>query len=215
MSEQNFFSYGDAESVLANYATAIKNIVVQVSTMPTASASLLGKIYQFVGTTTSSYTNGYFYKCVEGSTSGTYEWSAVDVQASGNTVDSALSTTSENPVQNKVVTTEINKKQNKDLFIEITLPVSDWSDDSVDITQTITLYPTYEIDYNNSAIVMNIGYDDVKTWDEYNIEVVYDTQFVNNTHYLKSITFFTNEVPDGNLWCVLAITDDIVITEVT
>ena len=33
--------------------------------------------------TTDVYTNGFFYKCVEGSTSGTYEWVAVSVQSGG------------------------------------------------------------------------------------------------------------------------------------
>jgi hypothetical protein len=54
--------------------------------MPTASQDLLGEIRQFVGTTTNDYMNGYFYKCVEGSTTGTYEWEAVNVQAGGSQV---------------------------------------------------------------------------------------------------------------------------------
>lgn len=37
------------------------------------------------------------------------------------TVDSALSTTSENPVQNKVITVELNKKQPKTLATPLTL----------------------------------------------------------------------------------------------
>lgn len=37
------------------------------------------------------------------------------------TVDSALSTTSENPVQNKVITVEVNKKQPKTLATPLTL----------------------------------------------------------------------------------------------
>lgn len=56
---------------------------IQVSTMPTASSNLLGKIYQFVGTTTSSYTNGYFYKCVPDTEPGTYKWERVNVQPGG------------------------------------------------------------------------------------------------------------------------------------
>ena len=35
-----------------------------VDTMPIASASNLGKVIQYVGTTDANYTNGYFYKCV-------------------------------------------------------------------------------------------------------------------------------------------------------
>lgn len=52
----------------------------QVEIMPTASADLLGKIYQFVGAT-GAFTNGYFYKCVAGETAGTYEWIPVAVQS--------------------------------------------------------------------------------------------------------------------------------------
>ncbi len=48
---------------------------IQVDTMPTASASLLGKIYQFVGTTAGAYTNGRFYECVsDGAGTPTYSW---------------------------------------------------------------------------------------------------------------------------------------------
>lgn len=55
---------------------------VQVTSLPTASASEVGKIYQFTGTT-GTYTNGYFYKCVsDGAASPTYSWVQVEVQPS-------------------------------------------------------------------------------------------------------------------------------------
>ena len=38
--------------------------VIQVSTMPTAAAGEVGKVYQFIGTTDANYTHGYFYECV-------------------------------------------------------------------------------------------------------------------------------------------------------
>lgn len=38
--------------------------IPQVSVLPTASASNVGNIVQYVGATTEDYTNGYFYKCV-------------------------------------------------------------------------------------------------------------------------------------------------------
>ena len=57
---------------------------IQVTTLPTASIDELGKIYQYVGTTDSTYTNGYFYKCVsDGQSTPTYSWTAVQVQAGG------------------------------------------------------------------------------------------------------------------------------------
>lgn len=40
------------------------NAVPQLSTMPVAGSTNVGKIVQFVGTTDSTYTNGYFYGCV-------------------------------------------------------------------------------------------------------------------------------------------------------
>lgn len=71
----------------ATYATkselADKQDIIQYSTMPTASADNVGDIVQFVGTTTASYTNGYFYKCVsDGADPATYSWEEVEVQAS-------------------------------------------------------------------------------------------------------------------------------------
>jgi len=61
--------------------------------MPVASATELDNIYQFVGTTTSSYTNGYFYKCIsDGATpTPTYSWSRIDVQPAGSGSLSGLS----------------------------------------------------------------------------------------------------------------------------
>lgn len=71
----------------ATYATktelADKQDFMQYSTMPTASADNVDDIVQFVGTTTASYTNGYFYKCVsDGANPATYSWEEVEVQAS-------------------------------------------------------------------------------------------------------------------------------------
>lgn len=54
---------------------------IQTSTMPTASADELGKVYQFVGATDANYTNGYFYKCVsDGQNPATYSWVQTNVQ---------------------------------------------------------------------------------------------------------------------------------------
>ena len=58
---------------------------MQYATMPTATSSIEGKIVQYTGTTTSSYTNGYFYKCVEDSqNTGTYIWVNESVQDGGS-----------------------------------------------------------------------------------------------------------------------------------
>lgn len=53
---------------------------IQVDTMPTASATELGNVYQFIGTT-GTYTHGYFYECVsDGQQPATYSWSQTNVQ---------------------------------------------------------------------------------------------------------------------------------------
>lgn len=60
---------------------------IQIDTMPTASATYVGKIVQFVGTTTASYTHGYYYECINDG--GTYSWTQLNVQPSsgGGTSD--------------------------------------------------------------------------------------------------------------------------------
>ena len=53
---------------------------IQVETLPTASASEVGNIYEFVGTTTANYINGRFYRCVsDGASTPTYTWEEVDL----------------------------------------------------------------------------------------------------------------------------------------
>ena len=53
----------------------------QVVTLPPASPSELGNIYQYVGNSTLLYDNGCFYKCVYNTDTSTYEWDAILVQA--------------------------------------------------------------------------------------------------------------------------------------
>lgn len=47
-------------------------VLPQYDTMPTPSSSNEGQILQYIGTTTSNYTNGYFYECINDS--GVYKW---------------------------------------------------------------------------------------------------------------------------------------------
>ena len=64
--------------------TVTGSMAVQVSSMPAASSTLEGQIYQFTGTTDSTYTHGYIYECVsDGGNPATYSWSAINVQAGG------------------------------------------------------------------------------------------------------------------------------------
>lgn len=65
-----------------NYNPATKKYVddknPQVATLPTASSELLGKIYQYIGSDETTYTNGHFYKCVsDGETPATYSWEEI------------------------------------------------------------------------------------------------------------------------------------------
>ena len=57
---------------------------IQVAVMPVVTSADEGKIVQYIGVTDATYTNGYFYKCIEGETAGTYEWEAISVQEGGS-----------------------------------------------------------------------------------------------------------------------------------
>lgn len=52
---------------------------MQFVTLPEASASLLGKIYQYTGANTASYKKGFFYQCVYDSENNVYVWQNTDV----------------------------------------------------------------------------------------------------------------------------------------
>lgn len=67
---------------LTEVASIVNQKLKQVSEMPVASADLVGKIYQYIGDTTLTYTNGYFYGCeeVEGSSPVAYQWVRKNVQ---------------------------------------------------------------------------------------------------------------------------------------
>ena len=58
--------------------------VIQLKVLPEASEDELGNIYQYVGATNVTYTNGFFYKCGEDPNNvGTYIWTQTNVQPSG------------------------------------------------------------------------------------------------------------------------------------
>lgn len=56
----------------------IAKIVTKIDELPSPSADLSGKIYQYTGTTTSSYIHGYFYECKPDGEGG-YEWFEIPV----------------------------------------------------------------------------------------------------------------------------------------
>ena len=54
---------------------------IQVEELPTASSANVGNIYQYIGETDDTYTNGYFYKCVNNEE--IYSWENINIQPSG------------------------------------------------------------------------------------------------------------------------------------
>lgn len=77
---------GSDPTVLANWREdgSGSGSSIQVTSLPTASVTELGNVYQYIGTTTASYTNGYFYKCIsDGAVTPTYSWVQLNVQPSG------------------------------------------------------------------------------------------------------------------------------------
>ena len=83
--------------------------IIQVSSLPVASANEYNNIYQYIGETNRNVglVKGAFYLCVsDGESTPTYSWGRINVQD----VDNALSSVSENAVQNKVVTNALANK---------------------------------------------------------------------------------------------------------
>ena len=75
--------YHPAVLKTVNDAVAKKQDIMQYETLPTASEDNEGQIVQYIGTTDSTYTQGYFYQCVsDGEATPTYSWTNVNVQAS-------------------------------------------------------------------------------------------------------------------------------------
>ena len=71
---------------------------MQLSTMPAAGESYLGKTVQYVGATGNGYTHNYFYECVsDGESTPTYSWQQSNVQPSsggggGHTIEDSEGT---------------------------------------------------------------------------------------------------------------------------
>ena len=80
---------------------------IQVDTMPTADASQLNKIYQYVGTTDINYTNGYFYKCILDGAN--YKWQVIPTQDSYTKAE--IGALSDLPDPSKTVTQNIDLLQ--------------------------------------------------------------------------------------------------------
>lgn len=66
------------QNAITELKTITDGATKQVNTLPVASSANVGQIYQYTGTTTANYVNGYFYKCINDN--GTYKWVDVIVQ---------------------------------------------------------------------------------------------------------------------------------------
>lgn len=101
---------------------------IQVDTLPIASATEEGNIYEYVGATSGGLTNGYFYQCVETATAGTYEWVEKAIQGSGS---GSLG-------KNITAAIDVGGVEAGDTFTQGTS-----YDDMWDALLNPTLYPTY------------------------------------------------------------------------
>lgn len=117
----------DYNPATKKYVDDNKGQVIQYSTIPTATSSDVGKIVQYIGTTNSTYTNGYFYigtsttETVDNEEVTTYSWEQIDVQPSSNNVPIfALSISTQNgissptAIQKQQIETMINYCYNND-----------------------------------------------------------------------------------------------------
>lgn len=75
-----------------------KQDIIQYNVMPESSADLANKIVQYIGNTTTTYTQGLFYKCVEALTK--YQWQKISVSSD----DSKLNKPDTTSVSAKLVT---------------------------------------------------------------------------------------------------------------
>jgi len=144
----------------------------QYSNMPTASADNLGYVYQYIGTT-GTYTQNMFYRCIYDDTLGEYQWKEVIFNATV-TVDSAISSTSENPVQNKVIKSALDEKQ--------------------DIIQYSTMPSAQD---NLGKIVQYNGTTTSTYTNGYFYKAVYDSE--NDLYYWKQIEFSEDILIDSAL----------------
>ena len=71
----NITNIGDGLEYVAGTKTLKSTI--QSAVMPTPASVYRNRIVQYTGETTSSYTNGYFYKCTQDG--GTYKWEEVSL----------------------------------------------------------------------------------------------------------------------------------------
>lgn len=75
--------FSDGESLQYKFDNG--KLGMTTRSLPPASAAELGNVYQYMGATTSDYTRGYFYECVQDA-SGNYVWQVVTVSPVQNAI---------------------------------------------------------------------------------------------------------------------------------
>ena len=123
-----------------------KQDIIQYSVMPEASADLANKIVQYIGNTTTTYTQGLFYKCVNALTK--YQWQKTSVSSDDSKLDKP-DTTSVSP---RLVTYSLATGtgiKNIDTSIN-----SGSTDDGIPTSKAVSQYVKNAI---NSAITMALN----------------------------------------------------------
>ncbi len=118
LANNDIIKYDSATQKWINAVNSGAGQIIQYNEMPTPSIDWVGKIIQYTGTTTADYTRGYFYECIY---DGTYKWRFI---SGGSTidVDTAISSTSTNPVENRVIYSALLEKQ--DVMQVTTMPLA-------------------------------------------------------------------------------------------
>ena len=126
--------------------------------MPTPSSSNEGQILQYIGTTTSSYTNGYFYECINDG--GTYKWVEKLVQDSYTKIQigdlSNLPDNTKNVVENIVdINSKLDDKEN--IFRYNVIPIADVSISGAIIQYLGATNATYTNGYYYQCVESPVG----------------------------------------------------------
>lgn len=145
-------------------------LALQIATMPTAGSTYKGTIYQFTGTTDSTYTNGHFYKCVsDGQTPATYSWEEISM-GGGSSLPSQTGNAGKFLVTDGTDASWSNEIKSTDANVSAELILKSQNNDYAkfykrNATTTnlfgISIYKsnTYNagIDFNNNSIVVSAG----------------------------------------------------------
>ena len=150
---------GHLELTLSNGTTIdCGKVLPQYDTMPTPSSSNEGQILQYIGTTTSSYTNGYFYECINDG--GTYKWVEKLVQDSYTKIQigdlSNLPDNTKNVVENIVdINSKLDDKEN--IFRYNVIPIADVSISGAIIQYLGATNATYTNGYYYQCVESPVG----------------------------------------------------------